>query len=195
MRFPRLLLVVVLPLAAGSCAYGYKKAAEAAMSPLSAPAEARDVRLKEQLRAALVEDDGFPTLRLTADVFMERAFVVGFVDRAEQAQDVIDAGKRVRGLRSLDAYLPVRPDIDSSASDLELKAEIRAAILESPSLVSGRYTIIALDGVVVLLGVTMSEDERDSVEQIGRSASGVKDVKNFLLVVEEPYAALRPHLR
>ena len=165
------------------------------MSPLSAPAQAQDMRQKGELRAMLLENDSFASLRLTGDVFMDRAFIVGFVDTPEQAQEVIDAGKRVRGLRSLDSYLPVRPATDSASSDLELKTAIRAEIVAAPALVSERYTVVALDGVVVLLGVVMSEEERSSVEQIARSASGVEDVKDFLLVVEQPYAALRPHLR
>lgn len=195
MRTLRAALFISLCLSAGACAYGYKRAADAAMSPLSAPAQAQDMRLKGDLRAMLVENDNFTTLRLTADVFMDRAFIVGFVDSREQAQDLIDAAKHVRGLRSLDTYLPVRPATDSSSSDLELKTKVRAAIVESPGLVGERYTVVALDGVVALLGVTMSEEERRTVEQVARSTSGVTDVKDFLLVVEEPYAALRPHLR
>lgn len=195
MRSAPAVLFVALALTAGACAYGYKRAAEAAMSPLSAPAQAQDMRLKGELRTMLLENDSFASLRLTGDVFMDRAFIVGFVDHPEQAQDVVEAGKRVRGLRSLDTYLPVRPATDSAGADLELKTAIRASIVATPGLVSERYTIIPLDGVVVLLGVVMSEDERGSVEQIARSTSGVRDVKDFLLVVEQPYAALRPHLR
>jgi osmotically-inducible protein OsmY len=179
----------------GCPAVGYKKAADAAMSPLSPPALLRDDVLKLELRRAVVEREGFSDLGLSALVFMERGFLVGFVDSPEQGRAVLAAGRDVGGLRSLEGVLPLRPPESTTESDLELKGEVKGEIAVTPSLVSSRYTIEVLDGRVVLLGVVLSDAERVEVEQVARGGGGVKDVDNLLLVVEEPYAALRPHLR
>jgi len=195
MRLPLAIFLVALGLTASGCAYGYKKAAEAAMSPLGVQAQLQDQRLKAKLRAAVLEDQTFSGVGLTPDVVMQQGFIVGFVDTPEQAQQVITAGQSVSGLRSLQTYLPVKPQGESSTDDLETKTDIRAQIAVTRGLVSDRYTVEVLDGTVVLLGATMTESERDKVGQIATGTSGVKDVKNFLLVVEPPYASFRPHLR
>lgn len=188
-------LLLGLSLASTGCAFGYKQAADAAMSPLGVRAQMTDQRLKLRLREAILRDQSVSGLGLTPDVVMQRGFVVGFVDSPQQGEAVVAAARSVDGLVSLDDYLPVRPADDSTSSDLELKGNVKAQIALSPTLVSGRYTIEVLDGVVVLLGATMTEAERDEAGQVAAATSGVKEVKNFLLVAEPPYSSLRPHLR
>ena len=61
---------------------------KSASSELSAPAQARDHRLKANLRAALLADQGLAGLTLSPDVIMERGFVIGRVDTSDQAEAV-----------------------------------------------------------------------------------------------------------
>jgi osmotically-inducible protein OsmY len=192
-----LLVLVVLAATACGCgpAIGYKEAAEAAMSPLSAEAQVRDQFLKLELRRVLLESESVEGLELTPAVFMECGFVVGFVDSEEQGQQVREVAEQVTDLRYLDTYLPVRPAESTMEEDLETKAAVKAEIALDPTLVSTRYTVEVLDGEVVLMGVTMDADEVRRVEKAARRADGVHDVTNWLLPVEEGYESLRPHLR
>jgi osmotically-inducible protein OsmY len=194
-ELPTIAVLLAVVLASGGCAAGYKEAADAAMSPLSAPAQARDMRLKAQLRETLLLNQSYAGLEITPDVVMERGYLVGFVDNREQAEQIVTAANSVGGLRSLDSYLPTRPASDSKETDIALKGEVKAAIALSPALVTSRYTVESLDGTIVLLGATMTEEEREGVAQSARSVDGVKDVRNFLLVVEPGYSSLRPHVR
>lgn len=195
MRALLVLTLIALPLCAGCPAMGYKKAAEAAMSPLDVRAQARDQRLKMQLRSAILENESYQGIALTPAVFMEEGFVVGFVDSQEQADSVIATARGVEGLRSLETYLPVKPAESTTESDLTTKGEVKAAIALDPSLVSSRYTIEVLGGEAVLLGVVMSDDERAGVEKAAGGVGSVTGVKNFLVVVEPSFESIRPHLR
>jgi osmotically-inducible protein OsmY len=195
MRTVGIIGLLGLALVSSGCAFGYKKAAEAAMSPLGVRAQAQDQRLKAQLRTAVLGNQAFSGVGITPDVVMQCGFLVGFVDSEEQAQAITQAGQSVGGLRSLQTYLPIKPADDSMTSDLETKTTIRGQIAIEPMLVSDRYTIEVMDGVVVILGATMSEDERDEVGKIAAGTTGVKDVKNYLMVAEPPYTSFRPHLR
>jgi osmotically-inducible protein OsmY len=188
------LLLFLSPLLA-SCAVPYVKAEQAAVDPRSVLVQARDQRLQMELRRVVVEDESFSGLTISPHVFMERGFLVGFVDSEGQADSVLAASQSVEGLRSVQGYLPVRPATDSTAADLELKGEIKAAIGLHPPLVVSRYTVEVLDGHVVLLGVVESEEERDSVARVAAGVSGVVEVQDFLLVVEPGFESLRPHLR
>jgi len=194
----RLLALLLALLVATGCAgpfVAYKKAADAAMSPLSAPALVRDQALKSELRRVVLESESYEGLSITPAVFMERGFLVGFVDSQEQGEALIAAARQVTGLRSLETYLPVSPPQSTTESDFTLKGEVKTRVALDRSLVSARYTIEVLNAEVVLLGVVMSEEEREQVEDVVDGTGGVTGVKNFLLVVEEPYASIRPHLR
>jgi osmotically-inducible protein OsmY len=183
-------------LAAGcSPAIGYKEAAEAAMSPLSAPAQVRDQVLKMDLRRVLLETEGIDGVSLTPAVFMECGFVVGFTDGEEQADQIKLAAEQVTDLRYLNTYLPGRPAESTTESDLETKAAVKGEIALDPELVSTRYTVEVLNGEVVLLGVTMDEAESKRAARAAQGAGGVKRVTNWLMPVEEGYESIRPHLR
>jgi osmotically-inducible protein OsmY len=172
------------------------KAAESELSPV---AQARDHRLKMELRSALVSEEGLTGLTLSPDVFMERGYVIGRVQTSDQADAVRRIAHGVPGLRSVDLYLPVAAaqstEDSSMVSDLTLKAEIASALRLTPGVVATRITTTVLDGQVVLLGVVSGEDERRQVEKAVGGVNGVKKVTNWLLLPESGYGTVRPKLR
>lgn len=195
MRVALALLLCLAP-ALQSCGVApYVKAAEAAIDLRSARAQVEDQRLQVRLREAILENQSFGGLSISPHVYMERGFLVGFVESTGQADQVLEAGRGVEGLRSVEGYLPVKPATDGTAADLELKAAVKEQIALNPMLPTTRYTIEALDGTVVLLGVVESPAEREAVAQAAQNASGTKQVRDFLLVIEPGFGSLRPHLR
>jgi osmotically-inducible protein OsmY len=172
---------------------------KSASSELSATAQARDHRLKIHLREALVEEQGFSGLILSPYVFMERGYVVGHVDKPEQAEAVLRTARRVAGLRSVDGYLPVKPSsvsnsTTSTTSDVTLKAQIESALAIAPGVVKSRVNVDVLDGQVVLLGIVSGDEERLHAEQAA-SVNGVKGITNWLLLPESEYMSIRPRVR
>src|SRR5262245_17478179 len=182
------------------CATPYVLAAKAATSHLSPRAYAKDQRLKDEMREAILVDQALSGLSITPYVYMQRGFLVGFVKDAEQAVAVTRAAQGLSGLRSLDTYLPIKkePLKDSSGStpyDLELVAQIKLALKVDEHLTESRYGIEVLDGHAVLLGVVISEDEKLAVERAAKGVKGVKDIKSFLLQVEEGYGKTLSRIR
>jgi hyperosmotically inducible periplasmic protein len=194
------LLVTAIALqGCGGGARPYSAMHKAAESELSPPAQARDHRLKMELRTALVNEQGLTGLMLTPDVFMERGYVIGRVETSDQADAVRRIAHSVPGLRSVDVYLPVTQtqstNESSIASDLTLKAEIASALRLAPGVVASRITTTVLDGHVVLLGVVSDEGERLRTAAAVSGVNGVKGVTNWLLLPESDYGTLRPKLR
>jgi hyperosmotically inducible protein len=194
------LLVTTIALhGCGGGARPYSAMHKAAESELSPPAQARDHRLKMDLRAVLVSEQALAGLTLTPDVFMERGYVIGHVETADQAEAVRRIAHGVPGLRSVDVYLPVTQaqstDESSIASDLTLKAEIATALRLEPGIVATRITATVLDGHVVLLGVVSHEEERRRAVEAVSGVKGVKGVTNWLLLPESGYGTLRPKFR
>ena len=180
----------------------YRAMVKAARSELSPVALARDQRLKLQLRKAILLDETYASLSISPHVFMERGFVVGLVESAEQAEGILKAARTVQGLRSLEGYLPVRKqapegnneETGESRSDLTIKAEIKAQLALAPNIVSSQIAFDVLDGNVVLLGVVASKEMRDKAQREALKISGVTDVTNLLLLPESGYMTRRPRL-
>ena len=194
------LLVTTIALhGCGGGARPYGAMHKAAESELSAPAQARDHRLKMELRSTLIGEEGLAGLTLTPEVFMERGYVIGRVETSDQADAVRRIARGVPGLRSVDVYLPVAQaqstNESSLASDLALKAEVASALKVSPGIVTARITTTVLDGHVVLLGVVSDEEERHRTAAVVSGVKGVTGVTNWLLLPESDYRTLRPKFR
>ncbi|HKY73207.1 MAG TPA: BON domain-containing protein [Nitrospira sp.] len=172
---------------------------KSASSELSAPAQARDHRLKANLRAALLAEEGIAGLSLSPDVVMERGYVIGRVETADQAATILRIARGVTGLRSVDVYLPTSPpqhDADSSTiSDMTIHTQIATALRLAPGVVASRINVTVLDRRAVLLGVVSSDQERHQAVEAVAGVEGVKGVTNWLVLPEPDYMAVRPKLR
>jgi osmotically-inducible protein OsmY len=193
------LLVTLLSAQGCGGARPYSLMYKSASSELSAPAQARDHRLKANLRAALVEGEGLSGLTLSPEVLMERGYVTGHVGTPEQEVTIQRIARGVSGLRSVDVYLPIsqsQPTGDSSTiSDMTIHTEIAAALKLAPGVVASRINVTVLDRRAVLLGVVSGEEERQQVIKAVSGVEGVKGVTNWLLLPEPDYMAVRPKLR
>jgi len=196
-----LFLSAVLLLPWGSACGGarpYRAMAKAATSEENVMAQADDKRLKAHLREALLTSDPTANATITPYAYMGHAFLVGYVSSATQREGLVSLAKAVEGVQSLDTYLPDKPaDAGASrtASDLEIKGKVKAAITADPSVVTTRVEIESLDGHVVLLGVLSSQEAIETAMASARQVSGVTGVTNFLLLPEAEYERRRPSLR
>ena len=156
---------------------------------------ADDQMYQRRLRDALAAQPEFSGLTLATYVFMDRGYVIGYVDSHEQAKAVFDTAASVKGLRSLDAYLPIKRTssnemIGNANSDAMVKANVESALgTEDPAY---RWVHVeVLDGRVVLVGVIPKNEDRIRAEGAAAGTSGVKHVSNWLLLPETEYMAIR----
>ena len=68
--------------------------------------------------------------------------------------------------------------------DKDLVKQIQATLYQSATLRQRDISVIAHDGVVVLIGQVSSKDEKTSAERLASTVDGVKQVINQLVVVE-----------
>ena len=177
----------------------YSRMYKSASSELSAPAQARDQRLKAHLRTALISEAGLAGLTLSPEVVMERGYVIGHLETPDQEAAVLRIALGVTGLRSVDTYLPLSQTpsaADSSTvSDMTIHTEIAAALRLAPGVVASRITVTVLDRQVVLVGVVSGDEERRLAVDAASGVGGVKGVTDWLLLPEPGYMAVRPKLR
>ena len=173
----------------------YHAVVDAAESGLSLTM-ADDYRHQRLLQEALLAEPKFAGLVLSSYVFMDHGYVVGHVQSSEQAEAVYQAASKVEGLRSLNAFLPVkRPStfetVGKVTSDADLKRQVEASLARTPGLVDSRVHVEVLDDRAILLGVVSGKEEKARAEHAAASTIGVKRTINWLLLPESDYLAIR----
>jgi osmotically-inducible protein OsmY len=168
----------------------------AAESGLGSLTMAEDYRHQRRLQEALLAEPRFTGLVLTSYVFMDHGYVVGHVQSPEQADAVYQAASQVEGLRSLNAFLPVkRPStsdmVGTVTDDETLKKHVEAVLAQTPGLVDSRVHVEVLDNRAILLGVVSGNEEKTRAELAAASTLGVKRIINWLLLPETDYLAIR----
>ncbi len=172
----------------------YSTVVDAAGSGLESLTMADDYRHQRQLQQVLLEEPAFAGLMLTAYVFMDHGYVVGHVNAPEQAEAVFQAAKKVEGLRSINAFLPVKRTVDTVGKvipDSTVKAQVEAALARTPGIVESRVHVEVLDNRAILLGVVSGDEEKTRAEKTAAATIGVKRIINWLLLPESQYLAIR----
>ena len=166
----------------------------AAESGLGSLTLADDYRHQRHLQQVLLEEPAFAGLTLTAYVFMDHGYVVGHVRSPEQAEAVYQVASKVEGLRSINAFLPIKRTADvigAVTSDETLKSEVQAALARTPGVVDSRVHVEVLDHRAILLGVVSGTEEKTRAEDAAASTIGVKRIISWLLLPETDYLAIR----
>lgn len=197
-RLAVLSLVILVTTGGDKAAAGFtpwRAIGKAVASDESARSQAESKRLQTQLRMALLADQGLGGLKLSAEVYMGHAFIVGFVASREQQERVAAAVKDVP-VREAHYYLPVKTDTsgesecDTDADNGEqtpaflVAKQIRGALRQYNALETLKLKVKVLDGVAVLTGVVRSREEHDAVIAAAGAAPGIVRVIDFLLYPE-----------
>jgi osmotically-inducible protein OsmY len=186
--------IAALFLCQGCASDGYHSVVGAAGSGLESLTMADDYRHQRQLEQVLLEEPAFAGLTLTAYVFIDHGYVVGHVNSPEQAEAVFQAAKKVEGLRSINAFLPVKRTLDTVGKvipDSTVKAQVESALARTPGIVESRVHVEVLDNRAILLGVVSGDEEKTRAEEAASATIGVKRIINWLLLPESQYLAIR----
>ncbi|HTF33805.1 MAG TPA: BON domain-containing protein [Myxococcota bacterium] len=181
--------------ALGGCGGGvrpYRAMAKAAASEESVEAQANDKRLLLEVRKALAETDAAAVVHVSPHAYMDRVFLVGFVESEDQRSRLEAAAKGVEGVREVDGYLPVKsadPESWTAATmrDAELKTELTAALAADMRTAKLRVDTEIVAGHIVLLGVVGSESERDAAIRVAEKIADADHVTSFLLLPDPDY--------
>ena len=185
---PGLLIIAFLVLAGGARVHAftpYRLLVSAVKSPENASVFIQDKRLKLQLKRALVLAVPDATLSLSPYVWGGHAYLVGWVDDADERNRIEEAAKEISGLKSVDIYLPAKPKGDaapSSVDALKLKALVVASLVGAMGTDEANISVDVLGRHVVLVGVLASADEVHVAQEAATGTVGVSGVTSYLSV-------------
>jgi len=184
-RFAVVLLIVPLFLLSCGGPKPYRLIAEAAKSPERPAVFVHDKRLKLRLRKAMVVAMPDRALAVSPYVVGGHAYLVGWVEDVAQRTALEEAARTVSELRSVDSYMPVKPegeDATSSSDEMELKAKVVGAILAAARSQKINVAVEILGSHAVLIGALGSAEQVQETSKAARDTSGVSGITNFLRV-------------
>lgn len=174
-------LLLQAPPAGATPAAVWGAAYKAFQDPRAYAVQARDKRTEIALRRVLLLDDPASALDVAAVCLMGHVFLAGSLDDPGRRERMVEAARKVNGVRSVQAYLPGKEEmIPGDASALKIKLALFGDQDASPATL----TIKAVGGAAALMGVVATEAGRRMVVQAASRAEGVVKVVDFLILPE-----------
>jgi osmotically-inducible protein OsmY len=109
---------------------------------------------------------------------------VGNLLAKERAEKIAEA---IVGVRAVVNRVDVEPGV--SKTDLQLRSDVRGALLDDPATEAYEVQVKVDDGVVTLSGTVDSWQEKQLCGTVAKGVTGVRDIKNMIAV---EYKADRP---
>jgi osmotically-inducible protein OsmY len=141
-------------------------------------AERTDTDLARAALNALQWDAGISTDKIDVTVSHGWVTLKGEVDHYFQKRDAERALERLSGVRGVSNLLTVKPQ----PLPHDLKSQIQKALVRNAQMDASRITVEVQGSEVILRGTVSSYAEKKAAEETARSASGVTEVDNRILV-------------
>lgn len=175
-----ILAAVWLCPAASEAFLPYAAMYKAFKDPRAYTVQASDKRLALEARAALLAADPGLVVDLSLDCYVGQVFLVGEVADAAAADKARRAVASLSGVRSVEAFLPVKGQTPGDASALQ----VRKALVGEEGGGALSLSVKAVGGTVVLMGMVSEPGDKDQAARAAAAVPGVTAVKDFLLVPE-----------
>jgi osmotically-inducible protein OsmY len=139
-----------------------------------------DSQIREAIERALLVEPRVKSLDIETTVDNGTARLRGHVDNLKARQAAAQAARNTVGVDRVENLLKVRPDI--ARGDVELEADVRAALARSSAL-EGEEVAVVVDGSRVRLsGSVSSPFVRAHAADVAARVNGVTSVTNSILV-------------
>ena len=166
-------------------------AAEAAMRDRDhvARCRAENARMRGWLAEALAEK-GVPSSDVNVEVYKGVVLLSGFVKTQAEKDAAGKVAKNVKDVVSVRNEIAVHPatSMGTKLDDTVLVSKVKAALVDAKDGKSGQINVEARGGIVQLGGFVDNAQQKAQATKVARSVTGVKEVRNDLLVSTKPHA-------
>ncbi len=148
-----------------------------------------DTLIKTQIKNAYFDSNENIFFSVDVEVTQGRVLLTGTVDNSDLRIEATRIAWGIRGVETVINELQISNDdnILSFADDLVISAKIKGKLLLDSELPYVNYTVETVNGVVYILGIARSEEERQSVIDLSREVYGVVDVIDYINIVSSSY--------
>ena len=148
-----------------------------------------DTLIKAQIKNLYFDTNENIFFNVDVEVTQGRVLLTGTVDNSDLRIEATRMAWGIGGVQTVINELQISNDdnILSFADDLLISAQIKGKLLLNSELPYINYTVETVNGVVYLIGIARSEEERQSVIGLSREVYGVVDVVDYINIVSSSY--------
>lgn len=149
-----------------------------------------DSGITARVKAALIDQKSLKSTDISVKTENNVVILSGFVRSQNEAQLAVSTAKKVEGVSSVSDKLHVGEEdnktVSESAGDYSgdtlITSKVKAKLLSTDHIASHQIAVKTTDGIVQLTGEVKSDAQALHVENIAKTVSGVKSVKNDLKI-------------
>ena len=148
-----------------------------------------DTLIKAQIKNLYFDTNENIFFNVDVEVTQGRVLLTGTVDNSDLRIEATRMAWGISGVQIVINELQISNDdnILSFADDLLISTQIKGRLLINSELPYINYTVETVNGVVYLIGIARSEEERQSVIDLSREVYGVVDVIDYINIVSSSY--------
>jgi len=148
-----------------------------------------DTLIKTQIKNLYFDTNENIFFNVDVEVTQGRVLLTGTVDNSDLRIDATKMAWGIDGVKTVINELQISNDdnILDFADDLIITAKIKARLLMDSELPYLNYTVETVNGIVYLIGIAQSKDERNSVVNLSKEIFGVVDVIDYINIKSDPY--------
>lgn len=169
---PRLLIALLLALA-GACA-----------SSRNLDSSVSDIGADSELKAVLFADRTHDYGDVDLTVFEGRLLLTGTMRSEDGRRRLVENAWKARGVDQVIDEIVVggRTSVGQGFEDARIETALRTKLVFDGGVRSGNFKIAVSQGVVYLLGSTLSERSLNDALELARSTGGVEKVVSHVLI-------------
>lgn len=138
-----------------------------------------DSSIEASVKKELVSARASKIMDINVFSFYGDVYLIGEAEK-DFIQEAVSLARGVSGVNSVTAY--IFPPGSTSASDIVTETKINQSLLFAKGVPSSNVQVDVWSGQAILLGILNSQEEIDRVLEVVKGVSGVKSIKNYLMI-------------
>ena len=187
----KILSLVIILIVISSCAKSslgtFGKGVSISFDPRTVGMQIDDTIMQKNLiaRLSLYEKKYF--LSIQVEVLDGRIFVAGKVDKPEEKIKITKMAWETKGVRSVKNAITIKgkSNFKSTAKDILITSQLRAALIFNQIVNSGNYTIETINKKVYIFGIAKNDEEKKEVIEEAKKIYDVEKVIPTIYLVSE----------
>jgi len=148
-----------------------------------------DTLIKTQIKNLYFDTNEAIFFNVDVEVTQGRVLLTGTVENSDLRIEATRIAWGINGVKTVINELQISNDdnILSFADDLVISAKIKGKLQLNSETEYMNYTVETVNGIVYLIGIARSEEERQFVIDLSREVYGVVDVIEYIDIAADSY--------
>jgi len=148
-----------------------------------------DTLIKTQIKNLYFDSNEKLFFNVDVEVTQGRVLLTGTVENSDLRIAATKIAWGINGVETVINELQISNDdnILSFADDLVISSKIKGKLLFNSELPYINYTVETVNGIVYLIGIAKTEEERQSVIDLSKEVYGVVDVIDYIKITKNSY--------